>query len=94
MKPHTRLLTAAIGFHCDDGDFRLLATLNNNDELIPPDAFTGIVQFLCDQLQDALSFHGEHTLTVLERQDSPDYVTIDGEVPINGACDSSKARQP
>ena len=77
MKSHTRLSTAAIGFHRDDGDFQLLATLNNNDELLAPDQFADIVQFFRDQLQTALSAQGEHTLVVLERQDAPDYVTLD-----------------
>ncbi len=79
MKPETHLSTATIGFHRDDGDFQLLATLNNNDELIAPDKFTGIVHFLRHQWQDALSAQGEHTLTVFERQDAPDYVTLDDD---------------
>jgi len=79
MKPETHLSTAAIGFHRDDGDFQLLAALNNNDELIPPDRFAGIVDFLRHQLQDALSAPGEHPLTVFERQDAPDYVTLDDD---------------
>jgi len=77
MKQPNPISTAAIGFHRDDGDFQLLASLNNNDELIPPAQFTGIVHFLLNQLQDALSSQGEHTLAVLERQDAPDYVTLD-----------------
>jgi hypothetical protein len=77
MEPQPLLSTAAIGFHRDDGDFQLLATLNNNDELIAPDQFADIVHFVRDQLQTALSAQGEYTLAVLERQDAPDYVTLD-----------------
>jgi hypothetical protein len=79
MTPETRLSTVAIGFHRDDGDFQLLATLNNNDELIAADRFTDIVHFVRDQLQDALSSGGEYTLAVLERQDAPDYVVLEDD---------------
>jgi hypothetical protein len=79
MKQETHFTTAAIGFHRDDGDFQLIATLNNNDELIARDQFTDIVHFLLRHLQNALSVDGEHTLVVLERQDAPDYVTLDDD---------------
>lgn len=82
MKQETHFTTVAIGFHRHDGDFQLLATLNNNDELIARDQFTDIVHFLRRHLQNALSVDGEHTLFVLERQDAPDYITLDDdEVP-------------
>jgi hypothetical protein len=71
--------TAAIGFHRDDGDFQLLATLNNNDELIAPERFAGLVGFFLQLLQDAVSAQGEHTLMVIERQDAPDYVTLNDD---------------
>ncbi|HLJ95419.1 MAG TPA: hypothetical protein VKU02_19740 [Gemmataceae bacterium] len=76
MKQHTHFTTAAIGFHRDDGDFQLLATLNNNDELIAPDLFTNIVHYLRRHLENALSVDGEQTLIIYERQDAPDYVTL------------------
>ncbi len=79
MNHEPRLSTAAIGFHRDDGDFQLLAALNNNDELIAPEQFTDIVHHLRDHLQNALSVQGEYTFTVFERQDAPDYVTLDDD---------------
>ncbi|HZU34745.1 MAG TPA: hypothetical protein VFA18_02480 [Gemmataceae bacterium] len=79
MQPQAPLSTAAIGFHRDDGDFQLLATLNNNDELIAPHRFTDIAHSLRDDLQQALSNQAEPTLVVLDRQDSPDYVTLDDD---------------
>lgn len=45
MKAESHLSTASIGFHRDDGDFQLLATLNNNDERIAPEQFTDIVEW-------------------------------------------------
>jgi hypothetical protein len=79
MKQETHFTTAAIGFLRDDGDFQVLATLNNNDEMIAPDSFTNIVHYLLRHLQNALAVDGEQTLSVYERQDAPDYVMLDDD---------------
>jgi hypothetical protein len=94
MKPQAHLSTAAIGFYRDDGDFQLLATLNNNDELIASDQFTGIVHFLRHHLQDVLSAQGEHTLTILERQDAPDYVTLDDDEHARTTVEEASHERP
>jgi hypothetical protein len=49
------------------------------------------VHFLRHHLQDALWAQGEHTLTILERQDAPDYVTLDDdENEWTGSCKESR----
>lgn len=67
--------TVSIGYHRDDGDFAILATLNNNDEHIPEEDFANI----CKSLHVALETSGHYDIVILERQDTPDYVTIEGE---------------
>jgi hypothetical protein len=62
--------TVSIGFYRDDGDFQLLATLNNNDELVRD--FDELVVSVI--LQIRLRLHVEEAIVALSRQDAPDYV--------------------
>ena len=68
--------TVSIGYHREDGDFAILATLNNNDEFMSDEEFTEVVDSLAKKLWAVTRLY----ITVLERQDTPDYVTIEGEV--------------
>lgn len=65
----------AIGIIRDDDTFHILATLNNNDELISNSAFAAICAGLCDRLTKETS----EAVTVLHRQDAPDYVYLEEE---------------
>jgi hypothetical protein len=64
--------TASIGIMREDGDFAVLATLNNNDEHLSVDVFKTLVEGVRTYME-ALS---KQTVLVLERQDTPDYVEI------------------
>jgi hypothetical protein len=63
--------TVSIGFYREDGDFAVLATLNNNDNWIHN--FDSVVSHTRDVLTNYAGFE----CIVLRRQDAPDYVTID-----------------
>jgi hypothetical protein len=62
--------TVSIGFHREDGDFAILATLNNNDNHINAEIFNELVKLMTMTLGHATERH----LVALERQDTPDYV--------------------
>jgi hypothetical protein len=59
----------SIGHWREDGDFAILATLNNNDELI--NGFKELVEIV--RFRVALQ-SGRDDIITLERQDAPDYV--------------------
>lgn len=65
--------TVSIGYHREDGDFAVLATLNNNDDFMSDEEFTEVVDSLAEKLWAVTRLY----ITVLERQDTPDYVTIE-----------------
>lgn len=65
--------TVSIGFFREDGDFAVLATLNNNDEHLGEDMFMVIVNLLASELCSSLG----RQIDVLERQDAPDYITVE-----------------
>jgi hypothetical protein len=65
--------TVSIGFYREDGDFAILATLNNNDGHLGEDMFIVIVNLLASELCSSLG----RQIDVLERQDTPDYVTVE-----------------
>jgi hypothetical protein len=65
--------TVSIGIMREDGDFAVLATLNNNDEHLSVDVFKTLVEGVRTYME-AMS---KQTVIVLERQDTPDYVTIE-----------------
>lgn len=74
MQRHGKTYT--IGVPRDDGDFAVLATLNNLDEHLDAATF--------DQMRDALvaAFNenlGGDDVVALEREDAPDYVTIEDD---------------
>jgi hypothetical protein len=62
--------TVSIGYFREDGDFAILATLNNNDNWIHN--FDEVVS----QLKAVLTNDCGFECIVLEREDAPDYVTI------------------
>lgn len=64
--------TASIGILQDNGDFEILATLNNNNDHISPDAFGALVLQLCTQLTAETGQQAR----ALHRQDVPDFVTL------------------
>jgi hypothetical protein len=69
-------MTAAavsIGIMRDDGDFQILATLNNNDNLLGADLFQHLIAHLCETLTGETG----DLVEAIERQDAPDYVNTD-----------------
>ncbi len=65
--------TYTIGFYRADGDFQVLATVNNNDQLMTDFDFDCMTAHLVDTLAETT---GED-VQALSRQDTPDYVTIE-----------------
>lgn len=61
--------TVTIGIRRDDGDVRVLATLNNNDGELTQAIFNWVVECLLAQYKRELP-----NVELFERQDSPDYV--------------------
>jgi hypothetical protein len=68
--------TISIGYHREDGDFAVLATLNNNDGIYTADAFNRLVQYFFLELKSEQEIYYPD-LVILNRQDTPDYVQID-----------------
>jgi hypothetical protein len=75
MKHKQHAKTVSIGFHRDDGDFQLLATLNNNDEFLSGADFEELVISTVLRLGKS---SGE-CVVALHRQDAPDYVAMETE---------------
>ena len=67
--------TVSIGIMREDGDFAVLATLNNNDAHLAEDEFMKLV----DEVASTLCSKLVREVQALERQDTPDYVTIEEE---------------
>ena len=65
--------TVSIGIMREDGDFAVLATLNNNDAHLAEDEFMKLV----DEVASTLCSKLVCEVHALERQDTPDYVTIE-----------------
>lgn len=65
---------ASVGIEREDGDFAILGTLNNTDNLMNPEDFLTIVRTLARDVAAATA----EPVRALERQDAPDYVTLDG----------------
>jgi hypothetical protein len=63
----------SIGIIRDDGDFHILATLNNNDGLIGIDSFEQLLTDMVTRLRDTT---GEGAMIALQRQDTPDYINL------------------
>ena len=68
--------TVSIGYYREDGDFAVLATLNNNDCIYTPEAFNKLAKGLFAELYMECNIRYPD-LVILERQDAPDYVQID-----------------
>lgn len=62
----------SIGYYREDGDFALLATLNNADCHLSDSAFLELVV----QTMDFFNNRAELKVVALERQDAPDYLEI------------------
>jgi hypothetical protein len=67
--------TVSIGYFRDDGDFAILATLNNNDGLLSDQKFKQLIEAVENEFVELLYY--THGIVVLERQDTPDYVEVD-----------------
>mgnify|MGYP003346698151 CR=1 FL=1 len=66
--------SATIGFTRDDGDFEILATLNNTAQHYAPEIFAVIVKDTAEALMRAMG----HQIDILEREDAPDVITNTG----------------
>jgi hypothetical protein len=67
--------TVSIGIMRDDGEFAILATLNNNDGHLSDALFA-------KQVIDLTNWYNEQvtdTVQAIARQDAPDYVSTDDE---------------
>ena len=62
------MTTYSIGFYRNDGDFHILATLNNNDGYFSKQHFEEIKENLLKETGGVIA---------IPRQDAPDYITID-----------------
>ena len=65
---------ASVGIEREDGDFAILGTVNNTDKLMNPEDFLTIVRTLARDIAAATA----EPVRAFERQDAPDYVTLDG----------------
>ena len=64
--------TVSIGFQREDGDFAVLATLNNNDSHLSDEMFGQLVR----ELTQTLALYTEQPMTALNREDAPDYIQL------------------
>jgi hypothetical protein len=71
--------SVSIGFVRDDGDFQILATLNNKDGLIRETHFNRVAQRLAEDLGDDIEGGVGDPLIILAREDATDYVHVDHE---------------
>jgi hypothetical protein len=67
-----KMKTVSIGFMREDGDLALVATLNNLDEHMNDVDFDVLVNGVSTYFQNIT----KQEVIVLEREDAPDYVTI------------------
>jgi hypothetical protein len=67
--------TVSIGFMREDGDFSLFATLNNLDEHMSQKEFINLVDSVALTLRKTTK---RNDVDILEREDAPDYVIIEG----------------
>ena len=63
----------SIGIERDDGDFHILATLNNKDEHLTPEDFEVLLRSLVEVFKDKT----EERIIALERYDTPDYINLE-----------------
>jgi hypothetical protein len=62
----------SIGIERDDGDFHILSTLNNMDELVSIGDFEALLKSTVEFLQKAT----DERIVALQRQDTPDYINL------------------
>jgi hypothetical protein len=74
-KGYNIMTTYTIGFEREYGDFQVLVTLNNNDELMTPVQFSTLRLRTITQLKNALG--DDYEIVCLERQDAPDYIDFE-----------------
>lgn len=67
-----QIKTVSIGIMRDDGEFTLLATLNNNDEHMAGAEFA----YLAETVRGYLELVTEQEVIMLEREDAPAYVEL------------------
>ena len=73
----THAKTISIGYYrVSDGDFAILATLNNNDGLLGYSQF----RFLIEHILDFLQISVDEPIILFHRQDAPDYVNIENNI--------------
>lgn len=66
----------SIGYYRDsDGDFAILATVNNNDESMTDSEFNKLVTMIVNYLNESVN----EPIQALDRQDAPDYVDSEGD---------------
>lgn len=65
--------TISFGYFRDDGDFAILATLNNNDDFLTDNTFSCLIVNMFSFFAD----NSNQSVIALYRQDTPDYVTIE-----------------
>lgn len=70
LKPNAK--TVSLGFTRDDGDFELLATLNNNGGTMSDTAFASLIK----ATRLGLELATETYIEVKERADAADVVTL------------------
>jgi hypothetical protein len=68
------MTTYTIGHYREDGDFAILVTLNNNDGHMGESTFEDLVGDMCTKIA---SFMHPTPIVCIERQDAPDYITIE-----------------
>jgi hypothetical protein len=71
-EPIPTLTCYSFGYDREDGTFAILATLNNNDGHLLPSQFRA----MADTMASALALYTGDIITILERQDVPDYVNL------------------
>lgn len=74
IKGESHMQTASIGYHREDGDFRLLATVSNIDDELNTKQFEALVTSTANRFK-ALGI----PVVVLDRQDAPDYIDLEGD---------------
>lgn len=66
--------TVSIGFYREDGDFAILATLNNNDDYLLENEFNELSKYIKIKLSEKIE---GIDIFIIQRQDAPDYVDLE-----------------
>jgi hypothetical protein len=72
-RPYMTQRSVTIGFTRYDGDFAILATLNNKDEHLSAGEFNNLI----GMVREFYNVRLIECIQVLEREDTPDYVSTD-----------------